>query len=152
MKNQHDQYFRNNLIHYPEEEEREVSQNTERAVRIIFGGLVFVLLLIFSNGIFTKNVPVEGVVMSSKFLEGEWVGRESPFTGRPSILSPFTYFRPDAYQIVVSIGSGEFVPVLCFECKADSYKAGDPIEIVREERVVGSPNYKEKTKQIRVYH
>lgn len=146
MKNQHEQYFRNNLIHYPEEEDREVNQKTERGVIIIFGGLILVLLLIFSNGIFTKTVSIEGVVMSSEFLKGELVSRESPFTGRPSILSPFTYFRPDAYQIVVSIGSGEFVPVLCFECKVDSYKAGDPIEIVREERVVGSNIYRERKK------
>jgi hypothetical protein len=143
MENHHEYYFRNHFYGRLEKEEIEINRKIDRGIRTIFGTMVAFILLVFLNEIFTKTGPVKGVVLNAEFLEEGWVGPPSMFSNGPNFMSSFTYFRPDSYEILVSVDSGELVTVLCFECNATSYKPGDSIDIVRVDRFLGSPIYKE---------
>lgn len=143
MENDHEFYFRKQLHGSMKDEESENYREFGRRLYIILGSMIVLILLLFLNDTVTKTSQVKGLVMSIEFLKEEWVGPPSMFSNNPNPMSSFTHLRPDSYEIVVRIDSGELVTVLCFKCNASSYKSGDAIEIIRQDRILGSAIYKE---------
>lgn len=143
MENDHEFYFRSHLHGSLKDAESESSQRFGRKLYTILGSMIAFILLLFLNDTVTKNSQVKGLVMSIAFLKEEWVGPPSMFGNNPNMMSSFTYLRPDSFEVMVRIDSGELVRVLCFKCNASSYKLGDTIEIIRKDRMLGSAKYKE---------
>lgn len=146
MENLHEEYFRNHRFGYPLvkesnwEEEIENDRKSNRVEKIFFGCIALLFVLIFANEIFKKKFHLEGEIISYSFLKGD-MGESS---GGPGYVSFLGGDIPDSYQISVSLDSGEIVSFYCYSCREDSYKPGDRIGFVREDKFIGFLSYREK--------
>lgn len=149
MRNLNEDYFRNHRIGYQLEmeskleEEIENDRKPDRVEKFFIGCITLLFVLIFANEIFKKTFELEGEIISYSFLKGD-MGERFGGTGFVSMVGGDV---PDSYQISVSLDSGEIVSFNCYSCREDSYKPGDRIEFVRQDKFIGFLSYREKRKK-----
>ncbi|WP_192085361.1 hypothetical protein [Algoriphagus sp. Y33] len=107
---------------------------------------IIVLVLIITNELLGNSYKAKGTVVGFSFSEGEWVGPPSMFSDHPSMMSSFTHYREDAYNVSALTESGEVISFLCFSCKASSYKSGDSVDFIISKPLVGRAKYSEAKK------
>ncbi len=107
---------------------------------------IIVLVLIITNELLGNSYTAKGTVVGYSFSEGEWVGPPSMFSDHPSMMSSFTHYREEAYNVIVKMESGQTISFLCFSCKASSYKSGDSVDFIISEPLVGRAKYSEAKK------
>jgi hypothetical protein len=104
---------------------------------------IIILVLLIMNKLLGDFYPAKGTVVGYSYAEGEWMGPPSMFSDHPSLFSPFTHYREDAYSVSVKMKSGEIISFLCFSCDAPGYQTGDSISFIVSEPLVGSAKYSE---------
>tara|TARA_R110002020_G_scaffold239760_3_gene452338 strand:+ start:467 stop:916 length:450 start_codon:yes stop_codon:yes gene_type:complete len=113
-------------------------------VRVFILIPVLILVLIVTNELLGDSYPAKGTVVGYSFAKGEWVGPPSMFSDHPNMMSSFTHYREDAYNVSALMESGEVISFLCLSCVASSYKSGDSVDfIISKPLVGGSAKYSE---------
>lgn len=112
-------------------------------VRVFILFPVIILVLIITNELLGDSYAAKGTVVGYSFAKGEWVGPPSMFSDHPSMMSSFTHYREDAYNVSALMESGQIISFLCLSCEASSYKSGDSISFIVSEPLVGSAKYSE---------
>ncbi|OOG76464.1 hypothetical protein [Algoriphagus sp. A40] len=125
-------------------QQEETDKKIMRGFRIFIGGVILCMGFFLLNDLLGKSSPVTGTVLGYSFSKGRWEGPPSMFTDQPSPTSVFSEYREDAYEVSLSLESGEVVSFLCFSCDKSSYQIGDSDTFLVTERWVGRPRYSEK--------
>lgn len=127
--------------HYREEErvrlleqQAETDKKITRAIRIFFGICFSFIGFVILDELLGESYPVKGTVVGYSFSKGTW---EVP-------TSVFSDYRGDAYQVSLSLESGEVVSFLCFSCDRSTYQIGDSDTFLVTESWVGRRRYSEK--------
>tara|TARA_R110002124_G_scaffold286188_2_gene466294 strand:- start:737 stop:1183 length:447 start_codon:yes stop_codon:yes gene_type:complete len=112
-------------------------------VRVFILIPVLILILIVTNELLGDSYAAKGTVVGYSFEKGEWVGPPSLFSDHPNMMSSFTHYREDAYNVSALMESGEVISFLCLSCVASSYKSGDSVDFIISKPLVGSAKYSE---------
>ena len=126
------------------EQQAESDKRITRGFGIFFGICFLCIGFAILNDSLGKSSPVKGTVVGYSFSKGRWEGPPSMFTNQPSPTSVFSKYREDAYQVSLSLESGEVVSFLCFSCDKSTYQIGDSDTFLVTERWVGRRRYSEK--------
>ncbi len=106
-----------------------------RAVKIFFGICFSLIGFIILDDLLGESYPVKGTVVGYSFSNWRW-------DGPPSVVSDD--YGSDAYDVSLSLESGEVVSFLCFSCDKSTYQIGDSDTFLVTESWVGRRSYSEK--------
>lgn len=126
------------------EQQAESDKKIIRGVMIFMGCVVSFIGFAILNDSLGKSSPVKGTVVGYYFSKGRWEGPPSMFTDQSSPISVYSSYREDAYEVSLSLESGDIVPFLCFSCDRSTYQIGDSDTFLVTERWVGRLRYSEK--------
>lgn len=125
-------------------QQAESDKKITRGIIIFMGCVVLCIGFAILNDSLGNSYPVKGTVAGYSFSEGRWEGPPSILTDHPSPTSIFSKYREDAYEVSLSLESGDIVSFLCFSCDQSTYQVGDSDTFLVTERWVGRLRYSEK--------
>jgi hypothetical protein len=117
------------------EQQAEADKKIVRGVRIFFGICFSFIGFVILDESLGESYPVKGTVIGYSFAMGRW-------EGPPSMISD--NFGKDAYELSLSLESGEVVSFLCFSCDRSTYQVGDSDTFLAKESWVGRRRYLRK--------
>lgn len=117
------------------DQQAETDKKSMRGIRIFFGICFSFIGFVILDESLGKSYPLKGTVVGYSFSAGRWEVPNSVFSDD---------YRGDAYNVSLSLESGEVVSFLCFSCDKSTYQIGDSDTFLVTESWVGRRRYSEK--------